>query len=264
MTFMKLFVLLYTLAQQQTLYSKTNDGEFHKVIVTHSIYGHQSPAIIYLPKEALGYNAPRLPLIISFHGRSGAGHDITKVFREGVLRQIKEGKKIEAYNRIDHKLYKFIVMTPLSENWSFAADGLNCILNDVLKRFPIDSTRMYVTGYSAGGWSSMMAITDSAVAPRIAAAVPMSPSAIDEQHVKQFKVTAENNVHAWYFAGTGETLFLQNAEAYIDSTKHYKPGLTRFTRHAMGHGGFYKFYTPDYREGDMNIYEWMIMFRKHY
>ncbi len=103
----------------------------------------------------------RLPLIICMHGRSIAGNDLHKIFKQGVTRQMKEGKKIEAVNKADGKLYKFIVIAPLAESWGLPPDQVNVMLDDILKRYPIDSTRMYITGYSAGGWAVAMASTDA-------------------------------------------------------------------------------------------------------
>lgn len=262
MTFLKLLTWLYTLGLQQTFYERAPHGELHRIRFAYTRYGHTAEALLYLPQEALTYGTEKFPLIIAFHGKSIAGHDIRRLYREGILRQIREGRKITAVHPVDHQEYKFMVLAPLSDNWSMAPDGIDTLLTQVLQRYRADPGRVYLTGYSAGGWSVVMGITDNKLSKRIAAAVPMSPSAIDATHLQQFNITAEANVHSWYFAGTAEPLFLQSVETYVAATNRYKPGLTRFTRHDKGHCCFHDFYTPDYREGGMNIYEWMILFRK--
>ena len=110
-----------------------------------------------------------------------------------------------------------------------------------------------------------MTITDNPrLSSRIAAAVPMSPAAIDARNLEQFHLVRDANIHAWYFAGTEEKFFLQNVRRYIDSTNVYKRGLTRLTvSEGFAHHSWRKFYDPGYREADgMNIYDWMIQYER--
>lgn len=221
---------------------------------------HHLPALLYLPEKM--ESGKRYPLLICFHGRSIAGNDITKIFRQGVARQMHEGKKIDAVNKIDKKKYEFIVLAPLATSWSLGPDHLDVALTDVLKRYPIDSSRIYVTGYSAGGWSVAMAVTDSRTAHRIAAAVNMSPATIDDKNLKSFNITAANNIHTWYFGGNEEPVFLGNCKLYADSTNRYKKGLTKLTTGDFKHCCWEQYYNPSYREDGMNIYEWLLQYKR--
>lgn len=223
---------------------------------------HKVPALIYVPA---GSPREKFPLIVCFHGRSIAGHDISKLYREGIPRQIKEGRKIEAVNKEDGKLYKFIVLAPLAESWGINPPQLEAILDDVLKKYPVDPSRIYVTGYSAGGWCTTMAITDSKqLSSRIAAAVPMSPAPMDAVNYTRFKNTTDANIHAWYFAGTAEAQFLENSQRCIDSTNNHKKGLVKLTRHEKGHTGWHEFYDPAYRDSvdHMSVYEWLLQYKR--
>lgn len=236
-------------------------GNFVQITVPTDQW-HNVPALIHLPQ---GGKHEKYPLIVCFHGRSIAGHDISKLFREGIPRQIKEGKKIEAVNKVDGKLYKFVVLAPLAESWGINPEQLEVILNDVLKKYPIDSSRIYVTGYSAGGWCTTMSITQTAhLCSRIAAAVPMSPAPMYPENYGRFKLTTDANLHAWYFAGTGEPQFLENCERCIDSTNKYKPGLIKLTKHDKGHTGWHEFYDPAYRDStdNLSVYEWMLQYKR--
>lgn len=220
---------------------------------------HKRPALIYVPPVQKG---ERLPVILCMHGRSIAGENISKTFRQGVTRQVHEGKKIEAVNPKDGKLYKFIILAPLSESWGLNPDQVNFVLDDVLKRYPIDSTRMYMTGYSAGGWAVAMAVTDVKLSKRLAATVNMSPAAIEEPNMSSFRNTARANISTWYFAGTDEGFYYERTKMYIDSTNKYKQGLVRFTAGQHGHNGWEKYFNPNWRERGMNIYEWLLQFKR--
>ena len=236
-------------------------GGFSEIAVPTDQW-HSVPALIHVPQ---GSPKERFPLIVCFHGRSIAGHDISKLFREGVPRQIKEGRKIQAVNKLDGKLYKFIVLAPLAESWGINPPQLEVILNDVLKKYPVDSSRIYLTGYSAGGWCTTMSITDSKhLSSRIAAAVPMSPAPMDPVNYTRFKNATDANIHAWYFAGTAEPQFLENSLRCIDSTNNHKKGLVKLTKHDKGHTGWHEFYDPAYRDSidNMSIYEWMLQYKR--
>lgn len=221
---------------------------------------HHIPALLKLPDNVK--SGKRYPLLVCLHGRSIAGNDITKIFRQGVARQMHEGQNIDAVNKVDGKKYEFIVMAPLATSWSLGPEHLYNAISDVLQRYPIDSSRIYITGYSAGGWSVGMAVTDKKMAKRIAAAVNMSPATIDAENMKSFRITAENNIHVWYFGGTEEPVFLGNCKLFADSTNKYKPGLTKLTVGDHKHCCWEQYYNPAYRENGMNIYEWLLQYKR--
>lgn len=225
---------------------------------------HNVPALLHLPEG--GPINGKYPLLVCFHGKSIAGHSVPKLFNEGVPRQLHEGQKIEAKNKLDGKLYKFIVLAPLAESWGINPPQLEVILDDILKKYPmIDSNRIYLTGYSAGGWCSVMAMTDTRhLAGRIAASVVMSPAPIDPINFGKFSNVGAAKIHTWYFSGTGEPQFLENTERCIDSTNKYQEGLVKFTKHDKGHCCFHEFYDPAYRDSTdgMNIYEWLLQWKQ--
>lgn len=223
---------------------------------------HKVPALLHIPQ---GGPKEKFPLIICFHGKSIAGHDVSKLFREGIPRQIKEGRKIEAISKQDGKRYKFMVLAPLAESWGINPSQLEFILNDVLKKYPVDSSRIYLTGYSAGGWCTLMSITENKhLTSRIAAAVPMSPAPLHPDNYNRFKLVSDAGLHAWYFAGTAEPQFLENCLRCIDSTNHYQKGLVKLTKHNKAHTGWHEFYDPAYRDSvdNMSIYEWMLQYKR--
>ncbi|WP_145715803.1 hypothetical protein [Chitinophaga japonensis] len=216
-------------------------------------------ALIYTPEKPVP--GKKYPLLICFHGKSIAGTDLSRIFRQGVARQLREGKKIAAVNPKDKHLYEFIVLTPLSLSWSWPPQDMEGMLDDIMRRYPVDPARIYLTGYSAGGWAVESAKTHSArLTKRIAACVTMSPPITDNPYLKRYKLVADAGIHTWYFAGEQEAYFLHNVHTFIDSTDHYRKGLTRITEFKGGHCCWQSFYNPDYRENGMSIYEWMLQY----
>ncbi|HEY8957186.1 prolyl oligopeptidase family serine peptidase [Chitinophaga sp.] len=255
---MRVFLIIALMLQ--TISASAQDLKPFKQIEVQITPWHHIPALLKLPDNPK--SGKRYPLLICLHGRSIAGTDVTKIFRQGVARQMHEGKNIDAVNKLDGKKYEFIVMAPLATSWSLGPEHLDVAITDVLKRYPIDSSRIYITGYSAGGWSVAMAVTDKRTAKRVAAAVNMSPATIDAENLKSFQVTAQNNIHVWYFGGSDEPVFLGNCKLYADSTNKYKPGLTKLSIGNHKHCCWEQYYNPSYREDGMNIYEWLLQFKR--
>ncbi len=220
-------------------------------------------ALIYTPTPTVA--GERFPLLIAFHGRSVAGKDLAVIYKDGVPRQLKEGKLIEAVNPADGKLYKFILLAPMAQSWSFAPQDVGMMLDDVIRRYPVDTTRIYLSGYSAGGWSVEAAKTHSPeLAARIAACITMSPANLDPDYLKRFKQVADADIHTWYFVGTKDDYFRQNVKSFMDSTAKYKQGLTKLTMYPGAHCCWSSFFTPKYRENGKNIYEWLLQYKKTY
>ncbi|NSL86700.1 hypothetical protein [Chitinophaga solisilvae] len=219
---------------------------------------HTCPTLVYTPDLVPG---KRYPLLVCFHGRSIAGKDPSKIFREGITRQIKEGRKIAAVNKKDGKRYEFIVVAPLSTSWSFYPQHTASFLDDVIKHYPVDTTRIYLTGYSAGGWSVESAKTHSPeVSRRIAACVTMSPPITEKDYRSRYKLVADANIHTWYFAGLQDGSTLGNTRVFMDSTNKYKTGLVKLTEYPGGHSGWHTFLNPSWRENGMSIYEWLLQY----
>ncbi|WP_177192243.1 carboxylesterase family protein [Chitinophaga arvensicola] len=218
-------------------------------------------ALLQLPDD-YGTSNKRYPLIIFLHGKSKSGNDLEKLTLEGIPYWLDKGAKIDAVNPVDHQTYKFIFVAPQAPSWGLAPAAVNEVLNDVISRYRIDTTRIYITGYSAGGWATVMAITDNAkLTKRFAAAVPMSPASIDEANLLHFKMVADAGLHCWYFAGSNELHFLENSQRYIDSTNKYQPGLTKLSNHGQRHCCWKEFYDPHFKENGMNIYQWMLQYQ---
>jgi len=204
------------------------------------------------------------PLIIFLHGKSKSGFNLQKLLLEGIPYWVNKGEKIQAVNPVDNQLYKFIVVAPQAPSWGLKPDELRRMLDDVEKHYRIDRSRIYLTGYSAGGWASVMALTESpALTNRFAAAVPMSVATIDDKNLKQFKLVADANVHCWYLAGTDEPHFLEACEQYKDSTNVYKPNLAKLTvLEGFAHHTWKALYDTANHKYGLNIYEWMLQYKK--
>lgn len=223
---------------------------------------HHNGALVQLPDD-YGTGSATYPLILFMHGKSKSGTDISKLALEGIPYWLDKGARLDAVNPADGKLYKFIVVCPQALEWGLSPTQVNVVLDQVIKRYRVDTSRIYITGYSAGGWATIMALTESAaISKRFAAAVPMSPSAIDSPNERRFGLLADARIHCWYFAGEQEESFLENAQRYTDSTNKYGPGLAKITVTPNKHCCWKEFYDPAFRQEGMSIYEWLLQYHK--
>jgi len=253
------FLIISLLGNDLSAYAQRNMQQI-EVKVTPN--GKKNGALIQLPDD---YNVTnkKYPIIIFLHGKSKAGTDLAKLALEGIPFWLDKGVKLDAVNPVDKKMYKFITVMPQAPSFGLKPKEVMAVLDDLLKTYRIDTTRVYLTGYSAGGWAALMAITESpAISKRIAAVVAMSPTSLDDKNMKQFKLIADADIHCWYFAGRLEPHFMETVHAYVDSTNKYSPGLAKSTIHHNKHCCFKDFYDPRYTENGMNIYQWMLQYKK--
>lgn len=223
---------------------------------------HSTKAMLQLPDDYASGNK-RYPLIMFLHGKSRSGTDLSKLTADGMPYWMHRGTKFQAVNPVDGKSYKFIVLCPQAPEWGFNPDELMRIMDQAIERYRVDTNRIYLTGYSAGGWTAVMTLTQAAAyAQRIAAAVPMSPQSIEPQNVRRFKNAADAGVHCWFFGGSDELHYLENVQQYADSINHYQPGLARITVTANRHCCWQEFYDPAFKQDGMNIYEWMLQYTR--
>lgn len=256
----RLFVLLCTVFLASSVYGQRNMDS----ILVNVTGGKKIGALLHLPDD-YNQSGKSYPLIVYLHGKSKSGHNLQRLLLEGIPFWINNGQKIQAQNPVDGKLYKFIVVMPQAPSWGLKPAEIETLLNDIEPRYRIDRSRIYITGYSAGGWATVMALTESVkLASRFAAAVPMSASAIDKKNLKQFRNVADANTHAWYLAGAAELHFLEECRRYVDSTNVLKPGLAKMTViEGFGHHSWKTLYDPRNKPDNvMSIYEWMLQFQR--
>ena len=98
--------------------------------------------LAYLPEK---YNPDSLqawPLIIYLHGGSDRGNDLNKLYSSGIPDQLYRGRN-----------FPFIIIAPqcpLNIRWE-TEDWFEPLYNDIIGRYRIDTSRIYLTGNSLGG-----------------------------------------------------------------------------------------------------------------
>jgi dienelactone hydrolase len=109
-----------------------------------NFFGRHQPYGLYLPSTHNGVTEHAAALVL--HGLGGSHASYNKA--PGFLAQMGEG--------VGTGLPKLYLITPLARGSSFYADWGEVetlrVLADVLRRVPVDEDRLYLTGYSMGGY----------------------------------------------------------------------------------------------------------------
>jgi hypothetical protein len=234
-------------------------GQGPQTIIKVSVGSATRQALLYLPKNMTATG--KYPLLVFLHGMGERGTDLSLIYNS-------TGAGRPAYF-IAHGQWPdlpFIVVSPQDPSYSVTWQQLPYLLKDLISRYPIDTTRIYLTGLSAGGDGSVNYVINQP-SPYLssAAIVPMS-AAISNATLAWGKAFVNDSVHVWGFGSTASDVFGTNTKKLIDSINKVLPGYALFTNYSGGHCCWNQFYNPAYRQvingKSMSIYEWMLQYSR--
>jgi sugar lactone lactonase YvrE len=102
--------------------------------------------LLFMPRDTSARIGGKFPLIVTLHGIDERGSDLWRVKNEGLP------KILDGYNS-----FPFIVISPqcpLSTEWYYNGGAqalVNALIDSALVRYPVDTSRIYLTGLSMGG-----------------------------------------------------------------------------------------------------------------
>lgn len=193
--------------------------------------------LTYLPQDYDSNKDKKWPLIIYLHGKSACGDDLSKVSRYGLPFFTERGLHLDAV--------AVSPQCPLGKNWT-SDDWLPPFLKEITGKYRIDTTRIYLTGMSLGGFGTW----DLAIKypHKFAAIVPLCGGGRPQQ------VCAIKDLPVWVIHGDkDEQVPISRSEEMVDALKKCG-GNPKFT--------VLKGYPHDIHRtyGDENLYKWMLQF----
>lgn len=194
------------------------------------------PCVLYRSTTAV-----KLPLIIFLHGTGQAGatdgSQVTKLYQEGLPLVLKNGFIPP---------FPVVIVAPQHNSYSLDPANLAGVIKDMYLRFKIDTTKIYITGLSAGGrgsYGSQFNIS-SAFAKKIAAIVPLSGATQDIVKTNFSWTSAPT----WAIVGNNDISYRDQNIYMVDEMNKAKPGIAKIDiRSGVGHGGWTEIYNGTWK-----------------
>ncbi|MEI9946803.1 MAG: carbohydrate-binding protein [Chitinophagaceae bacterium] len=218
----------------------------------------------YLP---LGYNPAnanqKYPLILFLHGMGELGTNLGALEWQGINGVIRQNKFPASFT-VNNQTFSFIVITPQFIGWPTPMDVSN-VLDYCVQRYNVDIGRIYITGLSMGGgvtWD--YAGGSSAYANRIAAIVPIAGASWPEN--MRARVIATANLPVWATHNDGDVTvpayYTNDYITQINAAPAPNPLAKKTIFQSTSHDAWSTTYNPAFKENGLNIYEWMLQYRR--
>jgi predicted peptidase len=173
--------------------------------------------LLYTPKD-YQVSEKELPLVLFLHGIGERGTDLELVKLFGIPKEIEEG--------VD---FPFLVVSPQCPEdtiWANELDALYALLENIIEKYQVDRSRIYLTGLSMGGNGSWHL---AAAYPSMFAAVVPICGWSDPLLGFPERIKVLRDVPVWAFHGAeDEVIPLQRSQELVDVLKANQ-GDVKFT-----------------------------------
>lgn len=243
----------------------TETGLTKQTPITRTIDANIGGYLEALPAHYLSHPNKRFPVIFFLHGQgeegNGSQSSLPIVADNAVPKLIANGTFPSNFV-VSGTSYQFIVLSPQFKGWPQPSD-INDMINFAVKTYRIDTARMYLCGLSMGGggvwdygWN---------LGSRIAAMVPIAGASWPTTQKGQY--IAQDKLAVWAFHNNNDpTVPSWYSTDYVQYINQYKPvvaaKLTIFN--SSSHDAWTTATNPNYKENNMNIYQWMLSYKKKY
>lgn len=221
----------------------------------------------YLEALPVGYadsinKLKRYPLLITIHGILELGNGTTQLYlvTKNAVPKLLKAQSFPASFTVDSTAYSFIVLSPQFKKRPNTKQ-VNDMFTYAIKKYRVDSSRMYLTGLSMGG--AVAFDYASAYGKRIAAVVPVCGDTLPTD--ARASDVAQNNVAVWAFHNQYDTTApVTYTKTWITKINSYSPVIPAIQTifQSGGHDAWTKASSPTYRENGKNIYEWMLQYHR--
>jgi predicted peptidase len=157
--------------------------------------------LLFLPKDYASRRDEKWPLLLFLHGAGERGSNIWLADKHGPSLYIAA-----------HPDFPFIVLTPqCPSNQVWSGEILSGLLDETVKKYRVDTNRVYLTGLSMGGFG----VWDLALAcpERFAAVIPIAGGGSDlpvllaaDGYASPEKVAALKSLAFWAFHGAKDNV----------------------------------------------------------
>lgn len=255
--------LVFFLCQSVSLLSQAQTQKPVTVKIHENLGG-------YLESLPVGYeNNPqkKYPIIIFFHGigevGNGSAASLEKVAANGIPKLIKQGKFPTSF-RSGGEDFSFIVISPQYVKAAGNEVYVGELIKHCLQKYRVDEERIYLTGLSMGGGVTYGYASSSRVAAdQLAAALFVCPAASVSN--TRSKLLADAKLPVWSTHSRGDAVVKSSISVnLVNGINANNPSpkaiLTIFESNS--HDAWSKTYDINYKENGLNVYEWMLQYKR--
>lgn len=201
------------------------------------------------------------PLLIFIHGGGQIGStpgDLTLLLNDGIAQLIYISKFPPNFS-VSGKNYSFIILNPQFNKYPNSSEIEDIILF-AKRTYRVDTSRIYLSGLSMGGFVTTQMGGD--YTSQLAAIVAVSGVTNDTTVCRNI---AAGKLPVWAFHNDEDpTINISTAQNFISMTNSFEPlmpaKLTVFK--AAVHDAWTEALNPRYKEGNLNVYEWMLQYSR--
>lgn len=102
--------------------------------------------LLFLPQEYASHSDKQWPLILFLHGAGERGDDLNMIKKHGIPKVVEE--------RPDLPFITVSPQCPEESWWTEQTEALSALLDEIVNDYPVDRTRIYLTGLSMGGYGT--------------------------------------------------------------------------------------------------------------
>jgi predicted peptidase len=238
------------------------------VLVPVNMSIHDKIGGFYLAHPArYNENSNTYPLLVFIHGGGQYGNgpaELPRVLQEGIPKLLAE-KKFPPGFQVNGRQYSFIILAPQFRN---TADNgsLQAVIDFAKSNYRVDTNRIYLVGFSLGG----RAVCDYSASNPLGLSAFVTMAGVSSFGIpEKAKAIGQAGLHVWGFHNRPDQVFTwQDTRDFINQVNAYDPAdrsrLTIFpdSTGAQFHDAWTKATDPAYRENGVNIYEWMLGWRR--
>jgi predicted peptidase len=197
--------------------------------------------LLYLPADYGKDAKKKWPMIMFLHGAGERGSNLAVVKKHGPPKMIAQGKGFD-----------FIVVSPQCPNdlwWPEQTDTLINLLDEIEKKYSVDSDRVYLTGLSMGGFGTWTLATR--YPQRFAAIAPICGGG-EWYAAKRLK-----NIPGWAFHGAKDKVVpVEKSKEMVEAVKKAGGDAKLTVYPDADHDSWTKTYN------NPELYEWFLSHRK--
>ncbi|HEY0058984.1 MAG TPA: T9SS type A sorting domain-containing protein [Flavisolibacter sp.] len=222
-----------------------------------------------LPPDYEANSGKKYPLLIFIHGigelGDGSQQELPQLLLHGIPKVI-DRNKFPAHFTVNNETFSFIVISPQYKRNYRDPESVKSLIDYCVRKYRVDESRIYLTGLSMGGGISWVYAKQQGYSNRIAALLTVCGNT--DASAAGIANIAATNLPVWATHNQFDNIVpSSNSVNWITGLNAYLPAITPRSIlnifPVSGHDAWSKTYSPDYKPDGVNVYEWMLSYKRN-